>query len=771
MKTNNLINNNKSTNVSIEKTLLPNETNLNNLKTEKYFTIEGAENSIMTKALISYRQNENLIKYINGTNINFQHNPSETSSTCTEHLISHKNENNIKTRNNKLPLKMLEISKNEISENNINTIVNEDDFNDSAIINKNDNFINDDKKIHHISELQNIVNINNYSIFDEDSFNDDINNIITGGNTFNNFHNINEKKYYNHCMIERNLLINSSYKDINFKDFLLINNIFNELIHDFDVNKMHCFENKIKAAQNFFKACENSINFQIYEIFDINSLNNINKIPTNNNLCLLVKEYLILQLIFFYILILISLVNKDNEKLFFFSGIKKMAEYLQQNCIIFIYIIINNLKIQNELTGNNFIMKDIMKLIKENKNLLSENNYKKSLAINNKDCKEIIKNLLKQIKNIFNHNKVIYKSNVKAKNTISLKIGGNINSKPIYTKMCKKYNKNNNNNISGTNDNNNIFYTDFIETIINLFTIYLKNIRKVKFSTFLKDLKKTPSILHLLSITNIYPNKKFESASFLRLKNKSLSKKSKSITKKTSKNILSIKPYTSISDSQNKYILVLDLEGTLINYASKKNSSFIQKRPNVDIFLKSLSKYYEIILFSDSLQKFTEMSLKNIDKNNYIKLKFYRQHCLNVGGIYVKDLDKIRRDIKKIIIIDDCSDCFCLQPRNGLNIIEFDGNEKDNELENLRKDLIKLAEMKPNDVRNYLKNIQNNIYKRVNKIQYFNNTYEEDFVEENNEYKEKNKKEMDMEKIPEIIYENEGDGSVIFGGKNILENS
>ena len=44
-------------------------------------------------------------------------------------------------------------------------------------------------------------------------------------------------------------------------------------------------------------------------------------------------------------------------------------------------------------------------------------------------------------------------------------------------------------------------------------------------------------------------------------------------------------------------------------------------------------------------------------------------------------------------------------------------------------------------------------------------------MEENNEYKEKNKKEMDMEKITEIIYENEGDGSVIFGGKNILENS
>ena len=756
-------NNNKLINISNEKILLPHKTNLNNLKTNKYFTIDDSKNDIMKNALLSYRKNKNLNKYMSDINSNLQYNTFESSSTCTDHLIAHKTNNNFIAKSNKIFPTILDTSKNENTENNLNTINNEDEFNDSGICNKNNNSIKDEKKIKpYISEMQNLVNINNYSIFDEDSFNDDINNIITESNNYNNF---NDKINSNQCMTERNVLINLSYRDINLNDFLLINNIFNELIHDFDVYKMHCFENIIKTTQKFFKICENSKNSQIYEIFDINSLNNLKKNFVQNNLCLLVKEYLILQLIYFYILALISLINKNDEKIFFLSGIQKITEYLQQNCIIFIYIIINNSKIQNEFINDNVVMKNIAKLIKENKYFLNENSYKKSIVINNKGCKEIINNLLKQIKNIFNNDNTITKSNTKINKILFSKIKNNINAKNKFVKICKK-NKTNSNNNNTNNENNNISNTDFIETIINLFTIYLKNIHKVKFTSFLKDLKNTPSILNLLSITNIYPNPKF--LPYPNLNSKNLTNTFKNISKNVSKNFSSMKSFIPTHDSQNKYTLVLDLEGTLIHYVSNKNSGFIKIRPNVEIFLKTLSNYYEIVLFSDSLQKFTEMSLKDIDKENYIKYKFYRQHCLNVGGIYIKDLDKIGRDIKKIIIIDNCSDCFCLQPKNGLNITEFYGNEKDNELEYLKKDLINLAIMEPNDVRYYLKDIQNNMDKRINPIHKYNNTYDEDFFDENNNYKEEKKKEMDMEKIPEIIYEYDG---TTFGSEKIVNNS
>ena len=55
--------------------------------------------------------------------------------------------------------------------------------------------------------------------------------------------------------------------------------------------------------------------------------------------------------------------------------------------------------------------------------------------------------------------------------------------------------------------------------------------------------------------------------------------------------------------------------------------------------------------------------------------RLYLQHAFNVGNINIKDLDKLGRDIKHIIIIDNFMENYSLLSINGLNIIDFEGNE------------------------------------------------------------------------------------------------
>ena len=102
--------------------------------------------------------------------------------------------------------------------------------------------------------------------------------------------------------------------------------------------------------------------------------------------------------------------------------------------------------------------------------------------------------------------------------------------------------------------------------------------------------------------------------------------------------------------------------------------------------------------------------------------RLYRNHTNKVGDINFKDLSKLGRDLKNVIIIDNNSCNFGLQPKNGLLIRDFEGDENDDELDYLKDDLIKLVNSNPDDVTNYLPNIQNDMNKRrQSKINDINN--------------------------------------------------
>ena len=55
---------------------------------------------------------------------------------------------------------------------------------------------------------------------------------------------------------------------------------------------------------------------------------------------------------------------------------------------------------------------------------------------------------------------------------------------------------------------------------------------------------------------------------------------------------------------------------------------------------------------------------------------------------------------------------FGLQPKNGLKIKDFEGDENDEELDYLKEDLIQLYNYHPDDVRVYIPDIQKKMDKR-----------------------------------------------------------
>jgi len=106
-------------------------------------------------------------------------------------------------------------------------------------------------------------------------------------------------------------------------------------------------------------------------------------------------------------------------------------------------------------------------------------------------------------------------------------------------------------------------------------------------------------------------------------------------------------------------------------------------RPGVENFLKEMSEYYELVVFTAGLQEYADWVLNEIDTSNYIKYRLFRQHAIRNKNSYIKDLSRIGRNLSKIIIIDNVADNFQLQPQNGILIRSWIDDSSDTALEEL----------------------------------------------------------------------------------------
>ena len=128
-----------------------------------------------------------------------------------------------------------------------------------------------------------------------------------------------------------------------------------------------------------------------------------------------------------------------------------------------------------------------------------------------------------------------------------------------------------------------------------------------------------------------------------------------------------------------KYSLVLDLDETLIYLKRDSNGKSKRKviilRPFLHEFLSKMKKIYELILFSYEIQEYVDPIVDLIEKKEkYFEYRLYKQHTKFNGKYYIKDLSKLGRDIRRILIIDNISQNFKLQKNNGICIKPFYGD-------------------------------------------------------------------------------------------------
>lgn len=139
-----------------------------------------------------------------------------------------------------------------------------------------------------------------------------------------------------------------------------------------------------------------------------------------------------------------------------------------------------------------------------------------------------------------------------------------------------------------------------------------------------------------------------------------------------------IKPKSNVSipflpdkskKNSNKKTLILDLDETLVHSSfkpfpfkpdiclrigvdNKEHIVNVLKRPYAEEFLIRMSKCFELVIFTASVSPYANPLLDKLDHHKVISHRLFREHCVNVSGLYIKDLKKVGRNLKDTIILD-----------------------------------------------------------------------------------------------------------------------
>lgn len=147
---------------------------------------------------------------------------------------------------------------------------------------------------------------------------------------------------------------------------------------------------------------------------------------------------------------------------------------------------------------------------------------------------------------------------------------------------------------------------------------------------------------------------------------------------------------------KNMKTLVLDMDETLLRASatpvvqpdcivtlSDGVKFYCIKRPYLDQFLERMSKMYEIVIYTSGEKEYATTVINEVDPNRYISYILHRDHCLHAPYGLDKDLSLIGRDLKEVIFIDNLEENMKRQRENGIKILDFYSNRRDDELNKL----------------------------------------------------------------------------------------
>ncbi|KAB0798646.1 hypothetical protein PPYR_09639 [Photinus pyralis] len=159
----------------------------------------------------------------------------------------------------------------------------------------------------------------------------------------------------------------------------------------------------------------------------------------------------------------------------------------------------------------------------------------------------------------------------------------------------------------------------------------------------------------------------------------------------------------------HKMCMVIDLDETLVHSSFKPISNadfvvpveidgtvhqvYVLKRPHVDDFLKRMGELYECVLFTASLAKYADPVADLLDKWGVFRARLFRESCVFHRGNYVKDLNKLGRELQQIVIVDNSPASYIFHPDNAVPVASWFDDMSDSELLDLIPFFEKLSKM------------------------------------------------------------------------------
>ncbi|KAI5639648.1 NLI interacting factor-like phosphatase domain-containing protein [Phthorimaea operculella] len=170
----------------------------------------------------------------------------------------------------------------------------------------------------------------------------------------------------------------------------------------------------------------------------------------------------------------------------------------------------------------------------------------------------------------------------------------------------------------------------------------------------------------------------------------------------------------------HKKCMVIDLDETLVHSSFKpiNNADFVVpveidgavhqvyvlKRPHVDEFLRRCGELYECVLFTASLAKYADPLFKRcgelyecvlftvsvakyadpvadiLDRWGVFRARLFRDSCVFHRGNYVKDLNSLGRDLRRVVIVDNSPASYIFHPDNAVPVASWFDDMTDSEL-------------------------------------------------------------------------------------------
>ena len=131
------------------------------------------------------------------------------------------------------------------------------------------------------------------------------------------------------------------------------------------------------------------------------------------------------------------------------------------------------------------------------------------------------------------------------------------------------------------------------------------------------------------------------------------------------------------------------------------------KRPLLDKFLDEVFEIFEVVFYTPAVASYANKVIDQLDPNRFAAGRLFRESCIIQEEHYIKDIERLGRDLESVIILDSNPVACCYSLQNAVPIKPWFNDPNDTELDDLLTILKSLAKVK--DVRKVIQKIMDKI--------------------------------------------------------------